>query len=262
MSTAASTVPPGALTGRSAIVTGAAGGIGFAIAKKLHQLGAEVTIMDRDVERARKAAEPLLAAGCTVVGGDVREEADLKAVFDHAIAASGKIDILVNNAGIAEHVIPTIDQKLDTWQRLIDVHLRAAFITSQLFARHVLGRQGQGAIVNISSITALRPMRGSNGYVVAKAGLATMTQTMAAEWSGQGIRVNAVAPGFTRTALAGAPGEIGADFSDVLSRIPMQRLGRPDEIAEVVAFLASDAASYVSGTMIPVDGGWAVNCGP
>ena len=163
---------------------------------------------------------------------------------------------------IAEHVIPTVDQKLETWQRLMDVHLRAAFITSQLFARHVLGRQGQGNIVNISSITALRPMRGSNGYVVAKAALATMTQTMAAEWSGLGIRVNAVAPGFTRTALAGGPGEIGADFSDVLSRIPMQRLGRPDEIAEVVAFLASDAASYVSGAMIAVDGGWAVNCGP
>lgn len=262
MNAAVSTVPPGALAGRSAIVTGAAGGIGFAIAKKLHQLGAEVTIMDRDVERARRAAEPLLAAGCTVVGGDVREEDDLKALFDHAIAAFGKVDILVNNAGIAEQVMPTVDQQLDKWQRLMDVHLRAAFITSQLFARHVLGRQGQGSIVNISSITALRPMRGSNGYVVAKAGLAMMTQTMAAEWSGQGIRVNAVAPGFTRTSLAGKPGELGADFSDVLSRIPMQRMGRPDEIAEVAAFLASDAASYVSGAMIPVDGGWAVNCGP
>lgn len=252
----------GALAGRSALITGAAGGIGFAIAEKLNQLGAEVIIMDLDVERARATAEARLVSGYTVVGGDVCSEADLKAAFDHAIAASGKVDILINNAGIMERVIPTIDQELSTWQRLMDVHLRAAFITSQMFARHVLARQGQGNIVNISSITALRPMRGSNGYVVAKAALATMTQTMAAEWSGQGIRVNAVAPGFTRTALAGSVGEIGADFRDLFARIPMKRLGRPEEIAEVVAFLVSDAASYVSGAMIPIDGGWAANCGP
>jgi NAD(P)-dependent dehydrogenase (short-subunit alcohol dehydrogenase family) len=258
----ASTVPQGALAGRSAIVTGAAGGIGFAIAEKLNELGADVTIMDRDVERARATAEARLASGYTVVGGDVRREEDLKAMFDHAVGAWGKVDILVNNAGIMEFVIPTVDQELAKWQRLMDVHLRAAFITSQMFGRHVLERQGNGNIINVSSITALRPMRSSNGYVVAKAALAAMTQTMAAEWSGQGIRVNAVAPGFTRTHFAGSANEAGADFSDVFGRIPMKRLGQPREIAEVVAFLVSDAASYVSGALIPIDGGWAANSGP
>lgn len=259
---AVSSVPPGALAGRSAVVTGAAGGIGLAIACKFNQLGARITIMDRDVERARAAAEPLLGSDCTVVGGDISDEADVKAMFDHAIAFAGKVDILINNAGIMERVIPTVDQELSKWQRLLDVHLKAAFMTSQAFARHVLERQGQGNIVNVSSIASMRPMRSSNGYAVAKAALAMMTQTMAAEWSGQGIRVNAVAPGFTRTAFADSVGDIGADFREVFARIPMKRMGRPEEIAEVVAFLVSDAASYVSGAIVPIDGGWSVNCGP
>ncbi|MEJ6009386.1 SDR family NAD(P)-dependent oxidoreductase [Novosphingobium aquae] len=262
MSDALSTIAVGALAGRAAIVTGAAGGIGLAVARKLCQFGASVTIMDRDISRARAAAVQFPAGACTVCGGDVSLEEDMRAVFDHAIAFAGKIDILVNNAGIIEHVVPTAQQDLAQWQRLIDVHLKGAFISSQLFARHVLDRQAQGSIVNMASITALRPMRGSNGYAVAKAALTMMTQTMAADLTGQGVRVNAVAPGFTRTALANVEGGIGADFRQVFDRIPLKRLARPEEIAEVVAFLVSDAASYVSGAVIPVDGGWAANCGP
>lgn len=262
MNVALSTIAPSALAGRSAIVTGAAGGIGLAVARKLSQFGASVTIMDRDIDRARAAAEDFPPAVCTVCGGDVSVEADLRAVFAHAIAFAGKVDILVNNAGIIEHMVPTAEQELSQWQRLIDVHLRGAFIGSQFLARHVLGRQGQGSIVNMASITALRPIRGSNGYAVAKAALAMLTQTMAADLTGQGVRVNAVAPGFTRTPLANVEGGIGADFSEVFARIPLKRLAQPDEIAEVVAFLVSDAASYVSGAVIPVDGGWAANCGP
>lgn len=262
MSAPAGTIGPTSLAGRSAIVTGGAGGIGLAVAQKLNQLGAVVTIVDRDPARARLAVQSLSSSEFTVFGADVADQAELAAAFDHAIGFAGKIDILVNNAGIVEHVIPTVDQDLAQWQRLIDVHLKAAFIGSQLFARHIVGRQGQGAIVNMASITALRPMRGSNGYAVAKAALAMMTQTMAADLTGLGIRVNAIAPGFTRTPLASVDGGIGADFRDVFARIPMKRLARPEEIAEVAAFLSSDAASYVSGAVIPVDGGWAANCGP
>lgn len=254
--------PDGPLSGRVAIVTGAASGMGLASARKLNQLGAQVLVMDRDLERARVNAAELIANGCDVVGGDVSDEGDVQAMFAHAISFAGKVDILVNNAGILEKPTRTVDQELSDWQRLLDVHLRGTFLASRELGRHLIGRNAPGAIVNISSVSALRPFRASNGYAVAKAAVAQMTQTMAADWGRRGIRVNSVAPGFIKTPMADAMEGNGGMRDEMFVRVPMNRWGLPEEIAEVVAFLVTDAASFVSGAVIPVDGGWCANAGP
>jgi NAD(P)-dependent dehydrogenase (short-subunit alcohol dehydrogenase family) len=172
----------------------------------------------------------------------------------------GSLDILVNNAGVLEPLAPTMDQKLDDWQRVIDVNLRSVYLMSRAFGRHVLGRFGQGAIVNITYIAGLEGFAASNAYGVSKAGVMHMTKTMAVEWARRGVRVNCVAPGFIDTPMAHALFDQSGQRDRLVRRIPMRRLGDGDEIANTVAFLVSEGASYITGATIPVDGGW-VACG-
>jgi NAD(P)-dependent dehydrogenase (short-subunit alcohol dehydrogenase family) len=245
------------LAGRKALVTGAAGGIGLAIARCLAVHGASIAVADRDAGGlTRSVAQSLPASTCVLVG-DVSVEAEAEALIRRAVDEMGCVDILVNNAAITEPLVATVDQSLDDWQRVIDVNLRGVYLMSRAFGRHVLGRAGRGAIVNISSIAGLQGHPASNAYGVSKAGIAHMTKSMAVEWARRGVRVNCIAPGLTDAPMAHALFAEGIDREQLVKRIPMRRLGDADEIADTVLFLASEAASYITGVVIPVDGGWS-----
>lgn len=243
------------LAGRKALVTGAARGIGLAIARRLIAQGASVAVADRQGDELRSVVVQSLPASTCVLVGDVSREAEAEALIDGALAAMGSLDILVNNAGILEPLAATVDQTLDDWQRVVDVNLRSVYLMSRAFGRHILGRSGRGAIVNISSIAGLQGFAASNAYGVSKAGVVHMTKTMAVEWARRGVRVNCVAPGFIDTPMTHALFDQRGERDRLIKRIPMRRLGDADEIANTVAFLVSEGASYITGAIIPVDGG-------
>lgn len=241
-------------TQRKAIITGAADGIGWALARRFAAAGCRIAIADIDGDRAAvRAAE--LGDGHIALACDVAEEASVGAAVTAAVAALGDIDILVNNAGIGDTHLPTLEQDIGHFERVLRVHLNGTFLMSREVARHMDGRGG--AILNISSIAGLGGLPRRNAYGAAKAGIAQMTKNLACEWAGIGIRVNALAPGYVGTALVKtleAAGRI--DRNKLERRIPMGRLAEPEEIAEAGWFLCSPAASYVTGAILSVDGGW------
>jgi NAD(P)-dependent dehydrogenase (short-subunit alcohol dehydrogenase family) len=244
------------LTGRKALVTGAARGIGLAIARHLLTAGVAVAIADRDVHGLAQASADSLPGNACMLAGDVSLEAGANSLIDQAVEKLGCLDILVNNASISEPLVATVDQALHDWQRVIDVNLRGAYLMSRAFGRHVLGRSGRGAIINIASTAGLVGFTASNAYGVSKAGVAHMTKSMAVEWARRGVRVNCIAPGLIDTPMAHALFDESGKRERLMKRIPMRRLGDGSEIASTVAFLASEAASYITGVTLPVDGGW------
>jgi NAD(P)-dependent dehydrogenase (short-subunit alcohol dehydrogenase family) len=248
--------------GLTALVTGAAGGIGLAIAERLTQGGARIVACDRDEPRLQSAVRGL-AGNSIAVAGDIGTEEGVEALVARAIAQAGRVDILINGAGIAEPIMRTTDQKISDWQRVIDVNLRGTFLVSRAVGRHLLSRKAPGAIVNIASVAGIGGIPGSNGYGVSKAAVVHLTRTLATEWARKGIRVNCVAPGYIDAPMAlemFADGKV--DRKLIEKRTPMGRLGRADEIASAVAYLASDAASFITGVTLPVDGGWCAHGGP
>ena len=245
------------LDGRRALVTGAAKGIGFSIAEAPADAGAHVILTDLG-DTAQAAAKALADRGYDVSSAslDVTDKAAVEALAE-TVEADGGLDILVNNAGIAisNHPAETMDDEV--WQKVIDVNLNGVFWCSRSFGRRMLDR-GKGSIVNVGSMSGFivnRPQEQAN-YNASKAGVHHLTRSMAAEWGARGVRVNAVAPTYIETEMNKYVYENEEMYRHWVGGTPMARLGKPEEVASVVLFLASDAASLMTGSIVLVDGGY------
>ncbi len=249
------------LKGRVALVTGGAVGIGYAIAHRLAEAGASVVIADKDEQKAMNAAETLSQKGFAVaaVTADVSEMTQVEATVAAAVNTFGGIDVLVNNAGMYPNV-PLAQMDEETFMRVVQVNLAGAFRMTKVAAQKMIEQGRGGRIINITSIDALHPsMIGLAAYDASKHGLWGFTKSIALELAPHSIWVNAIAPGGVATPGTGMAGSVDPRMQDAIravgERIPMKRMADPDEIGKVALFLASDMASYMTGSQVVVDGG-------
>lgn len=242
--------------GRAAIVTGAGSGIGAATARKLAAGGARVIVADIRAEAAEAVATEIIAQGGAAVGveSDIAELAQAEALVQRALDEFGRLDLAVNNAGITGEYASIVDSDPDAWRRVIEVNLLGTYyaLRSQL---PPMIAQGSGAIVNIGSITSVNGQAMTSGYNSSKHGIAGLTKTAALEVAEAGVRVNAVAPGYVRTPLLDHLDEQA--WGPIAASHPLGRVATPEEIAEVVVFLLSDGASFVTGSIQLADGGFS-----
>lgn len=245
------------LTGKRALVTGAARGIGAAIAEALGEAGAHVILTDLGTT-AEATAEALRAKGFSAEAAtlDVTDRAGVDALAER-VAAEGGLDVLVNNAGIAISNHPAETMPDEVWNKVIDVNLNGLFWCCRAFGRDMLAR-GKGSIVNVGSMSALivnRPQEQAN-YNASKAAVHHLTRSLAAEWAGRGVRVNAVAPTYIETEMNTYVYEDAEMYRHWIGGTPMGRMGKPEEVASVVLFLAGEAASLMTGSIVLADGGY------
>jgi len=244
---------PFSISGRTALVTGGAKGIGRACAEALAAAGAKVIIADMDETAGQATAKAL---GGSFVQLNVTRKSEVDVVAAEITRQHGALDILVNNAGIVQNG-PSEDVAMEDWQRVIDVNLNGVFYCAQAFGKEMV-KAGKGSIVSISSICGIVTVypQPQAAYNASKAAVNLLTKSLAVEWAKKGVRVNAVAPGYTATELTLAGRSKPEWFETWMRMTPMGRLGEPKEIANAVLFLASDAASYITGTVLMVDGGY------
>ena len=256
------------LSGKGAIVTGGGMGIGRAIVTRLAEAGAAVMIVDIDMDAAGKVVQRVKEKGgkAEAIKADIRSLADAKKVAEVTVQAFGSLDILVNNAGIYP-ISNALETTEELWDRTLDINLKGTFFFSQAAAREMVKAKHGGRIINMASIDAVHPMGEVSHYNASKGGVLSLTKALALEWGPHGIIVNAVAPGTIWTpgseklrveqeAAGKNPLELLKKFE---TRWPLGRPGEPDDIAKVVLFYASEAANYVTGTMLAVDGGYLLS---
>ena len=252
------------LNGRIAIVTGAGSGLGEATSLLFARNGATVVLADLDVEGAERVRRQIEQGGGKgrVVRTDVSKPDDARALVDVAVKEFGRLDIAVNNAGIGGPTAPVGEYPIDGWERIIGINLSGVFYGMRYQIPAML-EHGGGAIVNMASIAVKVGLANASGYAAAKHGVVGLTATAAVEYGERGIRVNAVGPGFINTPLIGKRAVIdteatsgGDELQELAALHPMNRLGEPAEVAELVLFLASDRASFITGAYYNVDGGY------
>lgn len=250
----------GELEGKVAIVTGSGSGIGRATAIRMAQAGAKVVLADRNKGREEKEILKIIADGggeAIALEVDVSLPDEVCAMVDSAVKRFGRVDIAFNNAGIGGADLPTADYTFEEWNRVLAVNLTGVFLCMKYQLEQML-KQGSGSIINCSSILGTVGYANSSAYVAAKHGVIGLTRTSALEYARQGIRVNAICPGFIDTSILGDKTTAeGAAFRAALAAsAPVGRMGQPEEVAEAVLWLASDAASFVTGTALMADGGY------
>lgn len=247
--------PPIDFSGRKALVTGGASGIGEVTAKLLVELGATVALADINAD-ALAPARDRTGAHATVLG-DVAVEADAERMVSESAQALGGLDLVFNSAGIGDDLVPLHEQSTERWRRVFDVNFWGTLLVARAAGRMMIA-QRRGAIVNVSSIVGLDAFPGRSAYGVAKAGIGHLTRTLACEWGDHGIRVNAIAPAYTKTPMVRDLLERKIfDPGLIERRTPLGRMAETEEMAKAAAFLLSDWASYITGVVLPVDGGWS-----
>jgi len=246
------------LEGRTCVVTGASKGIGRAIALRMADEGCNLVVNynTHDLEAAETVAMiEKINRRALLLKADVSRKAEVESLAEKAAETFGKVDILVNNAGVFM-AKPSLELTESEWDKAIDVNLKGVFLCSQIIGKTMANR-GTGVIINISSVAAFASFPNRASYCAAKAGVVSLTKTLAIEWARYNIRVNCVAPSYLETERLRDEVKTGTrDITPILERTPMKRLGNPNEVASIVAFLASDEASFVTGETILADGGW------
>ena len=251
---------PFELTGRAAFVTGASRGIGQAIAVALAEAGADVALLARSEAGLADTAEQITAVGrkAVVIPADVTDQAAVEDAAAAAIDQLGFVDIVVNNAGGSNFMVGFRDLRLSGWDKLMQLNLNSAVYVCHAFAGHLLERR-KGSVINVASVAGVASSPLLAPYGAAKAGLISLTKSLAVEWAPEGIRVNALCPGWTATALNRNLWDDPTTGPATIATVPMQRWGRPEEMAGPAVFLASDASSFMTGQVLVVDGGQTIS---